>query len=60
MLRMALEHAGRGRLDRGPVGDVALLVLVGVGRAAREADDERAARLQRAHQLRADSRARAR
>jgi len=41
-------------LDGGPVGDVALLVLVRLGRAARKPDDVRTARAQRTHQFGAD------
>ena len=56
-LRVPLEHARRDRLDRGAVGDVARLVLVGVGRgAAREPDDVPAAGAQRAAECRADPR----
>ena len=57
---MPLEHARGDRVDGRAVGDVALLVLVGARRAAREADDVRAARLQRTYQLRPDARARTR
>src|SRR5581483_6168988 len=49
--RMAFEHARGGRVDRSPVGDVALLVLVGVGRAARQRDRVPALPAKLAHQL---------
>jgi hypothetical protein len=55
---MSFEHARRHGLDRVTVRDVALLVLVGLGRASREPDDDRAACAQRAYQLGTDARAR--
>jgi len=51
---VALEHARCDRVDRFAVRDVALLVLVRGRRTARETDDPRAARLERANQLGAD------
>jgi len=56
---MPLEHACGCGLDRGAVGDVDLLVLVRIGRPARQPDDMRSARLQRTDELCADSGARA-
>jgi hypothetical protein len=56
---MPREHAGRDRLDRRAVGDVALLVLVGLGLGAGESDDVRPAAPQRADELGADPRRRA-
>ena len=51
---MPRDHTRRRRLHRVPVGDVALLVLVGLRRGAGETDDTGAAPLQRADQLGAD------
>jgi hypothetical protein len=50
-----LEHALRGGLDRRAVGDVACLVLVRLGLAARQPDRVPAARAERADQLGADA-----
>ena len=58
--RVALEDARRDRIDSRAVGDVALLVLVGLRGAPREADDAPAVRPQAAHELGADPRARTR
>ena len=59
--RVALEHARRDLLDRAAVGDVAGLVLVGVGRrAAREADDVPAVGAEPAAERGADPRRRPR
>ena len=52
---MTLEYTLRGGLDRLAVGDVALLVLGGLGRAARQTDRLPAARAERASQLGADA-----
>ena len=57
---MPFEHARRDRLDGEAVCDVALLVLVRVRGAARQSHDVPAGRLQAAHELGADARARAR
>ena len=52
---MPLEHALRRGVDGGAVGYVALLVLVGLGRGAREPDGVPSARFERADELGADA-----
>jgi hypothetical protein len=56
---MPLENARSDRFDRGTIRDVAVLVLVGRRRPTRQADDARAARLQRTYELCPDPRRRA-
>ena len=51
---MPFEHALGDRVHGRAVGDVALLVFVGLRRPPREADDVQAARLERTHELGAD------
>jgi len=52
---MPFKDALRGGIDCRAIGDVAFLVLVGVGRGAREPDRVPPTRLQRADEFGADA-----